>query len=413
MRFLISSARKDLLRRLGDPVALLMWIGVPLVIGSLIIIPFGGADSVPKAHVLLVDQDNSLLSGLLANAGSGGQLGQFLDLEKVELDEGRRRIDAGEATALLIVPQGFGAAVLEEKPAQLTLITNPSQRILPNIIQQGLEMLLEAVFYLQRLIGAPLQQIAGGPPDGGDFFANQTVAQLAAEFNQTLQELQGTLLPPLLQLATTVEQSQSQAAGMPIGFLFLPGVLFMALMFIAQGMSDDLWKEKTQGALLRLVSVPQRPSLFLGGKLLASALLMAAVTLVGLLLGVAAFDVPLARLPLALLWCTFAGTALLAFFLLLHVHASSQRAGNVLSTAFLFPLLMLGGSFFPFETMPDWMAELGRWTPNGLAVAQLKQILTGAPDPGALATAALGIGVPALAAVLLSARRLSRRFIAA
>ena len=411
MRFLLSSALKDLERRLADPIALLIWIGIPLVIGTLITVPFGGGTArTPKAHLLLVDQDDSLVSRLLAAAGSGGQLGKFLEIEQVDLQHGRERIDAGEATALLILPPGFAAGVFEEKPTQLTLITNPSEQILPGLVQQGLEILLEASFYLQRLIGAPLRQLAGGPPGGASFFPDQTIATFSAEINRRLRSLQGTLLPPLLKLETEVEK-RGPAAEVNIGSLFLPGVLFMALMFIASGMSDDIWREKNQGALLRLVSTPQPLGLFLGGKLVAAAILMAAVTLVGLLVGVLAFGLRWERLPLALGWCTFAGVALLSFFLLIQLFSSSQRGGNLLSTMILFPLLMLGGSFFPFEIMPDWMAALGRWTPNGLAVARLKEILLGQPATGGVLTAALGIGLPALLALWIAARRLRRGFI--
>jgi ABC-type multidrug transport system permease subunit len=76
----------------------------------------------------------------------------------------------------------------------------------------------------------------------------------------------------------------------------------------------------------------------------------------------------------------------------------------------VFPLIMIGGSFFPFEAMPPWMANIGRWTPNGLAVIQLKQLLFGPIDPTAIVIAAIGIGVPAVLAFLLATRRLTGAF---
>jgi ABC-type multidrug transport system permease subunit len=71
---------------------------------------------------------------------------------------------------------------------------------------------------------------------------------------------------------------------------------------------------------------------------------------------------------------------------------------------------MIGGSFFPFEAMPPWMAAIGAWTPNGLALLRLKALLFGELVPGALAMAALGIGAPAAVAFLWSTRQLRRRF---
>ena len=156
----------------------------------------------------------------------------------------------------------------------------------------------------------------------------------------------------------------------------------MALLFVAQGMSTDIWEEKRHGTLLRAIAAPRSVGLFLTGKLLAGAVLVAATALAGLLIAVLFYDVDLGRLLPALAWCTFAGTALLAFFILLQLFASSQRGGAILATAIVFPLIMIGGSFFPFESMPEWMAAAGRWTPNGLALIRLKEILAGEPPLG-------------------------------
>jgi ABC-type multidrug transport system permease subunit len=132
--------------------------------------------------------------------------------------------------------------------------------------------------------------------------------------------------------------------------------------------------------------------------------------LVALVASTAIFGVAWTRLPLALLWCMAAGTALLALMTLLHVSATSERGANMLSTIVVFPLIMIGGSFFPFEAMPAWMAAIGQWTPNGLALVRLKEILFGQPAAGPLLLAAVGIGVPAGLAFILTVRRLRGTF---
>ena len=43
--------------------------------------------------------------------------------------------------------------------------------------------------------------------------------------------------------------------------------------------------------------------------------------------------------------------------------ALSPRVSNI-------HIYSAGGSFFPFETMPDWMASFGQLTPNGWALVQ-------------------------------------------
>jgi ABC-type multidrug transport system permease subunit len=102
------------------------------------------------------------------------------------------------------------------------------------------------------------------------------------------------------------------------------------------------------------------------------------------------------------------GSALVVFFTLLQLLGTSRRAASLLATMVTFPLLMIGGSFFPFETMPGWMVAIGRLTPNGQAIAQLNPILFREPDPRSLAAAAAAIALPAAVAFALAARRLER-----
>ena len=106
----------------------------------------------------------------------------------------------------------------------------------------------------------------------------------------------------------------------------------------------------------------------------------------------------------------FGRTALYCDFLVLQFFASTRRGASVLGNIVLFPMMMIGGSFFPFEAMPEWMAAVGQWTPNGQALARFKDLIAGTATPGALAVAVAAIGAPAALAFLLSARFVGGRF---
>ncbi len=409
MRFAGITALKDLRRRLADPLALLIWMGMPVVIGVILSLIGGAQGAPPKARLLLVDLDQTFVSRLVGMAGSSSQLGEFIDIETVTEDVGRRKINDGDANALLILPKGLQDGFLREQPTTLTLIKNPSQRIMPGIIEEGLKILVEAAFYAQRLFGAPLRQIADGVPAGATTGpSDAAVASISQAINQRLRGLETTLVPPVLSLAAPSQDAEGET--LDIGAIFLPSLLFMALMFTAQGVSNDIWIEKTAGTLRRTLCTPQGAAAFLAGKVGGGAVIMAGAILVAIAVGMVAFDVPLARAPLALAWATFAGAAILCYLIGLQLLATSARGGQLLSLMVVFPLIMMGGSFFPFETMPAWMQSIGRWTPNGLAAIQLKQILFGAADTRAILAAALGIGLPALAVFFLSVRRLRGAF---
>jgi ABC-type multidrug transport system permease subunit len=410
MRYLFVAAAKDIRRRLADPAAFAFWIGLPLLLGGLLSFISDSGGPPPRATVLVVDEDATFASGLLLTAL---ERAPTMDLQNVSLDEGRRRIGDGDATALLVVPAGFQQAVLETSStsaarAELELVADPAPQILPGIVEETLEIAVEGVFYAQQIFGPALRRIADqagpGPPTNAD------VAAIAVEINGELASLRNILFPPAVALTVVRDTPARAAPSLSFGQLFLPGMLFMSLLFIAGGMAGDIWEEQQMGTLRRALATPQSARKLLAGKLVAGMIMMAAIGLVALAAGAVLFDIAPSRIPGALAWSVFAGGALLALFTPLQMLASSQRAADMLASTISFPLMMLGGSFFPFETMPEWMAAVGHWTPNGLGVARLKDLLYGDVALETIAVAVLAIGIPAAVALLFAARRLRRRF---
>ncbi len=410
MGFVWSTALKDLRRHLRDPAAFGLWLGIPLVVGVLMVLATGGrGGSTPQAHLLVADNDDSFLSGLLIGALSQGTGGELIRTEQVGEAEGRVRMNAGDATALLIIPDGFARAALKEEPVTLELVTNPSQRILPGIVEEGLSIVVDASFYLHRILGKDLREFAEGPPAGAPTFADSRIAAFSVKINQLMARLGAYVSPPVVRLETT--KAETEEPERPnFAILFLPGVLYMALLFMAQGLGEDLWQEKLQNTLRRVVVSPRRVPAFLFGKLLAGSGLMLVVSLIAMLVGRVYFGPEMRHLPLALGWAVFSGTVLTAGMMAIQVHATSRRGGNMLTMVLIFPLMMAGGSFFPFEIMPDWMAAIGRRTPNGWALQQLKVILLQDPEPWALGAAFLGLVVAGGAFFMLSAWRVRHRF---
>ena len=120
--------------------AILLWLGIPFLVGGLLTAMMDGGGAQPNGVLLIVDQDESFVSGFVAGAYSQGGIGDLISVETVTLEEGNERIEAGEASGLLVIPDGFGAALFESTPVTLTLKTNPSQTILPGIITNVTEI---------------------------------------------------------------------------------------------------------------------------------------------------------------------------------------------------------------------------------------------------------------------------------
>jgi ABC-type multidrug transport system permease subunit len=400
VRFVLATARKDLQRIRRDWPALLLWMGIPLMVGGLLVLMFGG-ESNPTAKLLVVDHDQSLAGRLVTGAFQQGPLAEIVDVEAVGLDEGRRRIDDGDASGLLVIPEGFGRALLDGEPARLELVTNPSETVLPGILEETLDLTLEGGEVLRRLFDEPIDRIAADADRGG-LPADSAVATIATALNQVGERAGGWLLPPAIEIETV---SLAEAEEFDFGRAFFPGMLILAVLFMATGLSTDIWTERRLGTLRRAVTAPRGTGAIVAGKWLAGGAALALVSAVGLAAGRWVFGIELANPLLAFLWLALVGVGLLALFTVVQLLPRSERAANVLVNAITLPMAMLGGSFFPFEAMPDWMVAAGTSTPNGWALLRLRAILDGAADMEVLAASAAAAAAIVVALGWLVARR--------
>jgi ABC-type multidrug transport system permease subunit len=401
MSFLLTAVTKDLRRFRRDPLALATWLGIPLVLVLLITLVFSGGQATPQGRLLVADKDKTFLSQALTTAFSREPLSKMLVMETTGLDEGRRRMDRGDASALLIIPKGLQDAFFQNQPAELQLITNPAQEILPKIVVETLSIVVDGGFYVQKVAAAPLRSLANGKaPD------DATVAQASIAFSRLGRSLAKYINPPLidLDLHVVAEQRQNQN----VAALFLPAMLFMALLFVGNAQALDIWRERGWGTLRRLATTPVSLGTFLAGRLISLALILCGVAVVGVA-GMRWFaHVPVESVPLAASWLVLSGTAFYLMLVAIAVHASSQRAANVTGNLIVFPLAMLGGSFFPFEMMPAWMASIGRFTPNGWAITQFKAFVDGSANAKDFAAGAAYMAVAGSLFFFLVARRMRK-----
>jgi ABC-type Na+ efflux pump permease subunit len=295
-------------------------------------------------------------------------------VQNVSTKEGLELVEAGEASGFLIIPEGFQDAFLNDTPVTLTLKTNPSQSILPGIIQDVTEIILDAGFYAQALFGPEIAQIKNA--NTLDQPADLFTANIAVQIKHKMEKL-GPLVSPLVLDVVIVEPPPAEPRP-DIALLFLPGIVMMALMFSASGLSSDYWKERETGTLRRLVSTPGLLNSFVLGKALAVAVVIAFIGGTTLVAGFLYHDVAWSKLPSSLAWIVVGGVGLFAWFAALQMMFSDQKGASLISNILLFPLLMMGGSFFPLAALPDWIASIGRLSPNGFVVDRLTTELTSA-----------------------------------
>lgn len=369
MRFALSSFKKDIARLSRDKVSTLIWILIPLLVGGLVT-TLMGSDVKPHGVLLMVDQDESFLSELIAGAYTAGELGELISVEKTTLEEGSARINEGDVSGLLIIPAGFGAAFLDSTPVTLTLKTNPSQTILPGIITNVTEILLDAGFYAHQLFGEEIRlmkNLGDDPPDA-------LIAAIAVTMQNKIEAIAPQLDPLVIDLEI-VEPPPKEPAP-PLALLFLPGIIIMAVMFSANGIASDWWRERELGTLRRLIYAPGQLGSFIVGKALAATVIIGIVGGLTLVVGFLYHGIPWAKLPSSLIWISISGVALFAWFAALQMMFNNQKTANIVSSMLLFPLLMAGGSFFPLAVLPGWIAAIGRASPNGFIADKLTTEIT-------------------------------------
>jgi ABC-2 type transport system permease protein len=350
MRFVWITALKDLRRLSREPVAVLTWLAIPSFISIILTLVFGPGGAKPHGTLLIADQDKAIGATMLTNAFGQGALGKMLTVEHVAEAEGRRRMDRGDASALLVIPSGFSASFATGQPVTIDLVRNPAQRVLPDIIEDSLGIMLERA--------ASYGAAAPTPPI----------------------QLDANIIP------NKTEQPDGFAA------IILPGALFMGIFFIAGALAADVWRERTSGALRRIATTPSRFGAFLAGKLLAAALMFAGIGALALAVAHRLMHLRVASFPVAIAWIAASGSCLYLIIVLIQSAASSERVSTFMTNLVTLPLVMLGGGFVPFEWMPRSIARIGEWTPNGWCVMQLRAALSGSLQPIVFATIAAIVG---------------------
>ena len=373
MSFALTSFKKDIARWRQDYMATLIWLAIPLLTGGLIT-TLMGSDVKPHGTLLLVDEDQTFFSELIVGAYSAGELGELISVEKTDFDEGFERVNDGEASGLLVIPEGFAQAFLESEPVTLTLRTNPSQTILPGIITNVTEILLDAGFYAHQLFGDEIETLTSMTDDPSD----AQVAAIAVAIQNKMESVAPKLFPPVIEIE--IIEPPVQEPRPPLVLLFMPGIILMAVVFSANGLAGDFWREREQGTLRRLVFTPARMGEFLVGKALAAAVIIGFVGGFTLVLGFLYHGISFAKLPSSLVWIALSGIALFAWFGALQMLFSNQKTASIVSIMLVFPLLMAGGSFFPLAVLPGWIAAIGRIAPNGFMAHNLTLEITAA-DP--------------------------------
>ena len=234
------------------------------------------------------------------------------------------------------------------------------------------EILLDAGFYGSQLIGDEIDKIQSADTTNGP--DELLVAEVAVSIQRRIDEIAPKLFPPVIDVEI-VEPPPAEPRP-DFALLYLPGIVMMAILFASNGLAADYWLERGHGTLRRLASAPGALMQFVFGKAAAALIVIAAISGITLVIGFVYHGVDWMKFIPSLAWVSVAGVALFAWFAALQMLFPNDKAANVVTTVLLFPLLMAGGSFFPLAALPEWLAAIGRLSPNGFVADRLTEELT-------------------------------------
>lgn len=310
-----------------------------------------GTDDNPAAWTLLLaDQDHSPQSAALT---AQLQAETALNVVTAPADEIAARVEDGAAPAGLVIPSGFGAALLDGESADLRLIRSARDLTTAQAVEQavqtaagtleGIRNAVEIAARTNRQLGLPSAPAEEAFTAAAELWQQSAVLTVQAEPVTRLDED-----------AIPIGAAQSS-----------PGMMVMFVLFMTFGGGAALLVERERGTLRRLLVMPVRKATLLGGKLLGiyiSALVqMSLMILVGrFALGVN-WGRSLPALTLMLLTYAFAATTL-GILVAALARTSSQADG--LSTITVLALSALGGAWWPIEIVPGWMQNLARAFPT-------------------------------------------------
>jgi ABC-2 type transport system permease protein len=362
MAKIIAIAWKDTLLTFSSRSQLLFFIILPVVFTYLLVIAFAGNQEGGRVALAIVDQDGSQLSAALIEALSAGGTAAPQVLPEEEAAE---RFAGEEVPALLTIPAGFEASLLNGRPATVDL-----QEAVNDFSAQAAGQAVErAVAAVSRplLIG----QSAVTAMEGQQPFESDQAR--AAAFQESVALAQGALATTPERVSLTWAAAGSDydpvaqaSVGQLVTWVFIP-LLSASVLFAG---------ERRRGTLQRLVVSPARKSTFLlgavGGQLGQALVQMALLVVFGVY--VMKVDWGHSVPALAVMLVVF-GLASVALGVTLGTFVKTESQASNLSIASGMAMALLGGAWFPMEIFPQGAQTVAKFLPTTWAMQGLNELV--------------------------------------
>jgi len=334
-------------------------------------------NKLPEINVLVVDKDKNIASKFLLGAFDSRQLKEMFRVSVVDEAEGKKLISKGSASALLVIPEKFTDRLVKAEKSEFLLIKNPSQRFLPNIVEEfittfsivisGVIQVFEPeIKAVNRLLNTPLEQvsIAAMTP-----FLEQGKSRMVTVKNY--------LFPLLIQLKEEVTGKKKEGPGLNIFSVVLPGMSIMFLLFIIDIFLRDILSEREDGKLQRMMFAPIRTMEYVFARIISGWMMGICVYLVLIILGILLFDIAWGNYLYLFLFTAVTCSWIAGFFALLNSFFKNRNQAGAFSAPIILVFSAFGGSILPINQLPDAFQWVSLITLNQWFIRGVDQIRSG------------------------------------
>ncbi|MCC2685800.1 MAG: transporter [Paenibacillaceae bacterium] len=295
----------------------------------------------------VIDQDNSAESQALLQAFTGQTA-----LELKSADNEDKALDSlkkGDQQLVIIIPQGYGQALAVTSAAT------------PN--------------------------------------ANGTAAQVVAYYDETNAALSQIGLTVVAQIVdgvskqlthyvpvVTVQNQGVQSLNLKYIDFLVPGIVAMMIMSNnLNGVAGQIASWRERGILRRMQSTPLAASTFIAAQITARLMLNGLQAVIVLLVGSLIFGTQVnGSWALLLLFVVLGTLAFMAIGFIIAGLAKTPESAGPIAGFISFPLLFLGGVFFPIKNMPEFLQPLIKLIPITHLTNALRQVMNVGADLTAL-----------------------------
>jgi ABC-2 type transport system permease protein len=364
-----AMAWKDTIVRFSSRTEILFFLILPLVFTVLLSGGVGGSltgDGDNRIVLLVVNEDDSEPATTLVDALAASDV---VRINEQPLAEAEALFADEEASALLVIPAGFGAAVLGGETAVLDLRQLPNDSnasAADRAVQTAVSQISRPWVIARNSVDEAERLEPFADDDTRLAYFQQATTFAESMLDEAPQRMMVTQPDAALVSVNTYDQAAHQSAGQLITWVFIPLLGVSALMAL----------ERRTGTLRRLLVTPTRKATYLLGTV--SGQYAAAIVQMALLIGfgVVVMKVNWGQSPvgLAVMLLTF-GLAAVAFGVMMGAFVKTEGQANNLSIMMGMTMALLGGCWFPIELFPPTVQTAVHVLPTTWAMQGLTDLL--------------------------------------